>query len=281
MWHDGACAKPSRVQEGQVADTEKPVNDDGPEPEKPEAMAPEAEPAGDTPEAMAPEAEPADETPEAMAPDADLEPGTPTPARKRRRRKRASTAVEVSAALDAMDDPGAATVDREREAEALEAEDAAEREALAATVEPMPAATPVGAVTVEPRRGLAARLLILVVAVIIVLALGAALGFGAATLVPGLADASPPAATLAPATERPTAPPLPTARPSPTTTPSPSPEPSATPLVHTVKRNENLTKIAARYDVTVAAIVEANGLKNANVIEIGQKLVIPTPTPEP
>jgi LysM repeat protein len=58
--------------------------------------------------------------------------------------------------------------------------------------------------------------------------------------------------------------------------------PSPTPLVHTVKRGENLTQIARRYDVTVAAIVEANALTNANLIEVGQKLVIPSaPTPEP
>ena len=51
--------------------------------------------------------------------------------------------------------------------------------------------------------------------------------------------------------------------------------------MHIVKRGENLTQIAAKYKVTVAAIVAANQLKNANLIEVGQQLVIPTPTPEP
>ena len=130
---------------------------------------------------------------------------------------------------------------------------------------------------VAPRRNLATRLLLLLIGVLVVLAIGAGIGFGVGTLVPGMADASPPAMTLPPPTERPTAPPVPTARPSASPSPSPSSEPSPTPRVHTVKRNENLTQIAAKYKVTVAAIVAANSLKDANRIEVGQKLVIPEP----
>ncbi len=216
--------------------------------------------------------------------DEGLEPeaAEPTPpAKKPRRRKRKTNAAVVGAAIDAMDTPDASAADQERTAEAEAAEQAAEREAAAAASQPAIETSPVGEVEVEPRRGLFRTLLLLVLGVLIVLAIGAGIGFGAATLVPGLTDASPPAVTLPPPTERPTPPPVPTPRPSPSSSPSPSPVPSPTPLVHTVKRGENLTQIAARYDTTVAAIVAANGLKNANLIEIGQKLVIPTPTPAP
>jgi lipoprotein-anchoring transpeptidase ErfK/SrfK len=45
--------------------------------------------------------------------------------------------------------------------------------------------------------------------------------------------------------------------------------------VHTVKRGENLTRIAARYGTTVKAIVKANGLSNPSRIYTGQRLTIP------
>ena len=44
---------------------------------------------------------------------------------------------------------------------------------------------------------------------------------------------------------------------------------------HTVQSGETLGKIAARYNVSVAEIASANGIKNTNVIRIGQKLQIP------
>ncbi|HEY8198296.1 MAG TPA: LysM peptidoglycan-binding domain-containing protein [Candidatus Limnocylindrales bacterium] len=205
----------------------------------------------------------------------------PEPAPKRKRRRK-TTAVVVAAAVDAMDtaEPAAGGAEADRAAEALAAEQAAEAEAPAAAARPADSYR-VTDVEVAPRRDCATRLLLTLIGVLIVLAAGAALGFGAASLLPGLVDASPPPATLAPPTERPTAPPVPTARPSASASPTPSPEPSPTPLVHIVKRGENLTQIAAKYKVTVAAIVAANQLKNANLIEVGQQLVIPTPTPEP
>lgn len=46
---------------------------------------------------------------------------------------------------------------------------------------------------------------------------------------------------------------------------------------HTVVSGESLTKIAAKYGVTIAAIKTANGLKNDN-IRAGQKLTIPAKT---
>jgi murein DD-endopeptidase MepM/ murein hydrolase activator NlpD len=45
--------------------------------------------------------------------------------------------------------------------------------------------------------------------------------------------------------------------------------------VHTVKRGETLSEIAAAYRVPVQAIIDANGLSNPNVIVTGQKLIIP------
>jgi LysM repeat protein len=47
-------------------------------------------------------------------------------------------------------------------------------------------------------------------------------------------------------------------------------------LVHIVRRGENLYRIALRYGSTVRAISAANGIRNANRIYVGQRLVIPT-----
>lgn len=44
---------------------------------------------------------------------------------------------------------------------------------------------------------------------------------------------------------------------------------------HTVERGETLASIAAKYGVTVADIVAANGISNPNLIAVGQELVIP------
>lgn len=51
--------------------------------------------------------------------------------------------------------------------------------------------------------------------------------------------------------------------------------PPAEPRVHVVARGENLTRIAAHYGVTVAAIVQANAIANPSRIIGGQQLVIP------
>jgi LysM repeat protein len=50
---------------------------------------------------------------------------------------------------------------------------------------------------------------------------------------------------------------------------------------HTVKRGENLYRIARSYGVTVSAITAANGIKNANRIYVGQRLCIPKAAPAP
>jgi chromosome segregation ATPase len=49
----------------------------------------------------------------------------------------------------------------------------------------------------------------------------------------------------------------------------------ATGYSHEIKRGETLAQIAQQYGVTVADIVEANGISNPNLISAGQVLVIP------
>jgi LysM repeat protein len=56
-------------------------------------------------------------------------------------------------------------------------------------------------------------------------------------------------------------------------TPTPTPQP----LTHVVQAGESLLAIAARYDLTVQAIVQANDLQNPDVVYIGQALIIPMP----
>ncbi len=51
--------------------------------------------------------------------------------------------------------------------------------------------------------------------------------------------------------------------------------PGPEPRVHVVAAGETLSTIAPRYGVTVAEIVAANRLKSADLIQIGQRLVIP------
>ncbi len=45
-------------------------------------------------------------------------------------------------------------------------------------------------------------------------------------------------------------------------------------IVHVVRRGETLSSIARRYGVTVLQIKKLNGLKNSNLIRVGQKLLI-------
>jgi LysM repeat protein len=44
---------------------------------------------------------------------------------------------------------------------------------------------------------------------------------------------------------------------------------------HTVSRGETLASIAAKYGVSVSAILSANSITDPNLIKVGQKLVIP------
>ncbi|MDZ4669827.1 MAG: LysM domain-containing protein, partial [Phototrophicales bacterium] len=46
--------------------------------------------------------------------------------------------------------------------------------------------------------------------------------------------------------------------------------------VHVVQAGENLYRISLRYGVSMTAIQQANNIANANLIFVGQRLVIPT-----
>ena len=60
----------------------------------------------------------------------------------------------------------------------------------------------------------------------------------------------------------------------------PTPVPTPTPFTYTVVPKDTLTRIAKRFGVTVAQILAANpAITDANVLKIGDKLVIPTPGP--
>lgn len=50
-------------------------------------------------------------------------------------------------------------------------------------------------------------------------------------------------------------------------------------MKYTVKKGDTLSTIAARFGTSVSALVSANGIKNANVIFVGQVLTIPTKEP--
>lgn len=57
--------------------------------------------------------------------------------------------------------------------------------------------------------------------------------------------------------------------------------PAAATVVHVVQRGETLWVISARYGVSIAAIVQANGLANASFIRTGQSLTIPSASTPP
>ena len=46
-------------------------------------------------------------------------------------------------------------------------------------------------------------------------------------------------------------------------------------LYHTVERGDSLSKIAAKYGVSVESIIEANEIENPDKLKVGQKLFIP------
>jgi LysM repeat protein len=78
-----------------------------------------------------------------------------------------------------------------------------------------------------------------------------------------------------------------TATASPTEEPSPTVTPSATarrrPSSHVIQAGETLSEIAELYDVEMDALMNLNGIQNADAIYVGQELSIPgapTPTPE-
>jgi lysozyme len=50
----------------------------------------------------------------------------------------------------------------------------------------------------------------------------------------------------------------------------------STPVTYSVKSGDTLAGIAAKFKTTVAKLMTANGIKNANSIQVGQKLTIPS-----
>lgn len=52
-------------------------------------------------------------------------------------------------------------------------------------------------------------------------------------------------------------------------------DPQPTRRYHIVKAGENLTKIAKQYGTTVQKLVALNGIKNPNLIRVGQKIYLP------
>jgi LysM repeat protein len=100
--------------------------------------------------------------------------------------------------------------------------------------------------------------------------------------------------TTAPvATETPVATPtlsylLPTPRPpeAPIQTPSPDgahylPAPARGPETYIVQPGDMLSAIAARYNLSVEALIQANGILDPDALEVGQILTIPVVTPQP
>ena len=65
------------------------------------------------------------------------------------------------------------------------------------------------------------------------------------------------------------------ARPTVTAPKPAAPAPSRAETVYVVKSGDTLSEIAQKHGVKTAAILEANGLKDANKLSIGQKLKIP------
>ncbi len=61
---------------------------------------------------------------------------------------------------------------------------------------------------------------------------------------------------------------------------SPAPGPTAATIKYKVKTGDNLTAIAAKYKVTIQAIMAANGMKD-DTIRVGEEIIIPLPTPTP
>lgn len=80
-----------------------------------------------------------------------------------------------------------------------------------------------------------------------------------------------------------TATPLPTDTPTPTLTPTPTdtPTPTPTPFTYQILPGDTLSSIGQRYGMTVAEIVERNGIINQHDIDVGQILVLATRTPIP
>ena len=83
---------------------------------------------------------------------------------------------------------------------------------------------------------------------------------------PGAPESAPQVRELVIVTATPGPPPLPTA-------------PTGAVRRYVVREGDTLSAIAARFDVSEAALLRANDLEDPNLLAIGQELVIPPPEP--
>ncbi len=67
----------------------------------------------------------------------------------------------------------------------------------------------------------------------------------------------------------------PTPEPTPTATPIPRPTPTPTATVYVVQPGDTLSGIAARFNVTVDELVDANRIVNPDALQVGQEITIP------
>ena len=91
---------------------------------------------------------------------------------------------------------------------------------------------------------------------------------------PTVTPSPSPSATPSPSVS-PTASPKPSISATPKATATPKPTATAKPKNYTVKSGDLLSKIAAKFGVTTTALMTANKITNANLIKVGQVLVIP------
>lgn len=93
---------------------------------------------------------------------------------------------------------------------------------------------------------------------------------------PSTAVTPPPSAATARPTSSPATPaPTPTARPTARPSAAPTPGPSGAYVNYTVKSGDTLSAIAVRYKSSVQAILDANGIKATDYLQIGEVLRIP------
>jgi LysM repeat protein len=134
---------------------------------------------------------------------------------------------------------------------------------------PMAASSRRGAVTI-PLPGLIALVLLIVV-----------LGIGGTVLVLNSLGVIETRRTEVP-TAAPSLTPSPTFTLAPTATYTPQPTPTPLPpAVYTVVANDSCISIAVRYNISLQALLDANGLPQACPLNIGQKLQVPQPTYTP
>jgi LysM repeat protein len=62
--------------------------------------------------------------------------------------------------------------------------------------------------------------------------------------------------------------------PTPTTAPTADPNPT-TSKTYVIKSGDSLSSIAIKFKTTVAKLMSLNGIKNANLISVGQKIKLP------